>query len=168
MMLYILRHAAAVAWNPGTADASRPLTPRGIRRMQQAAAGMSAIGVRIDRLLTSPCTRARQTAQIVARVLPDSPPPQVCPDLAPSGSAAQLIVAVSDLPAPADRVMLVGHEPALGRLISTLLTGSPAIEMDLRKAGLCCLRVDELRFGKCAVLKWFVTGRLLRAMARTG
>jgi phosphohistidine phosphatase len=168
MTLYLLRHGAAVEWKPGMHDADRPLTPRGVRRMRRVAVGMAAIGLRVDHILSSPCVRAHQTAQIVVGTLPDSPPVRICPHLAHAGSATELIEAIGQLPSPATRVLLVGHEPDLGQLISTLLVGRPSMTADLSKAGLCCLRIDELRFGKCAALKWFLTGRLLRALAHKG
>jgi len=56
---------------------------------------------------------------------------------------------------------LVGHEPAMSRLISTLLTGDGGMAMELKKAGFCKLTIQKLVFGKCACLNWLLTPRQL-------
>ena len=66
MMLYIVRHGET-DWNiarrmQGHSDI--PLNANGLRQARQAAAGMR--GLPIDRILTSPLRRAKQTAQAVA------------------------------------------------------------------------------------------------------
>ena len=62
-------------------------------------------------------------------------------------------------------ILLVGHEPYLSRLISTLVTGSSALPLVMKKGGLCKLSIDTLRFGRCATLEWLLTPRQLRLMA---
>lgn len=66
MYIYLMRHGET-DWNivrrmQGRADI--PLNPTGLRQARQAADGMREIP--IDRILTSPLRRARQTAQAVA------------------------------------------------------------------------------------------------------
>ena len=63
------------------------------------------------------------------------------------------------------RTLLVGHEPYLGRLISTLLTGGPDLTLTLKKGGLCKLTVSRLRYGRCATLEWLLTPRQMIAIA---
>ena len=61
--LYLIRHGLAEergeAWPD---DTKRPLTDEGMSRMRKAARGLARLGVSFDAILTSPLTRARQTA----------------------------------------------------------------------------------------------------------
>ncbi len=63
-------------------------------------------------------------------------------------------------------MMIVGHEPMLSQIVSVLLTGSSAAAVPLKKGGLCKLAVNDLRYGKCASLEWFLTPRLLISRLR--
>jgi phosphohistidine phosphatase SixA len=62
--------------------------------------------------------------------------------------------------------VLVGHEPFLSGLISVLLTGKPGMKIDFKKAALCKLSVEELRFGDCASLCWLLTPRQLGRLGK--
>ena len=52
-----------------TTDAERPLTPKGKRQLRRSAKAMQALELSFDAILSSPYTRARDTARIVARQL---------------------------------------------------------------------------------------------------
>ena len=60
-----------------------------------------------------------------------------------------------------ESVLLVGHEPYLSGLISTLIAGMPSIPINLKKGGLCCLTVQALTYGQCATLEWLLAPRQL-------
>src|SRR3954447_25115657 len=63
MELYLIRHADAEPLAPPlVADADRPLTTAGLAQCEALAAALSRLGVRLNKLHTSPLTRARQTA----------------------------------------------------------------------------------------------------------
>jgi phosphohistidine phosphatase len=167
MRLSLLRHGIAVErGSPGNEDDSqRPLTAKGQRRICRAAEGMLALGLTYDLILSSPYLRAQQTADIVAQALKIPDGTHLSPTLAPAGNPKQLIEELHpDGSAPQD-IMLVGHEPYLSRLISTLLTGSPNLTMVMKKGGLCTLDLETLRFGRCARLAWLLTPRQLRRLA---
>ena len=68
MILYILRHGIAEDEAPKGDDGARRLTPRGRAKMRAVAAGMRALGLRYDVILTSPLVRAVETAAILADV----------------------------------------------------------------------------------------------------
>jgi len=69
MELFLVRHAIAVPQAEDMDDAARPLTDEGKKRFQQIARGLDRMGVRFDRVLHSPWTRAVETADLLARVL---------------------------------------------------------------------------------------------------
>src|SRR5258705_3384889 len=120
MNLYILRHGLAV--DHGAAgypnDADRPLIPKGKRKLEQIADAMAALKLSFDLILSSPYTRARQTAEIVADALGQRKKLEFSEDLVPDGSYKHLIEYLNRLESRDEDVMLVGHEPYLGGLIS--------------------------------------------------
>mgnify|MGYP003288396451 CR=1 FL=1 len=167
MRISLVRHGIAV--NRGTPgyddDSQRPLTAKGERRMRRAAEGMLALGLAPDVLLSSPYRRAQQTADIVAQVLKISVGPHLSATLTPGGDPRQLIEELQSAGRTPQDMMLVGHEPYLSRLISTLLTGNPNLPVVMRKGGVCTLELDTLRFGRCAQLIWLLAPRHLRRLA---
>jgi phosphohistidine phosphatase len=62
--------------------------------------------------------------------------------------------------------MLVGHEPSLSELISTLLSGDGRMAVTMRKGGLCKLLVETPRYGPCATLEWLLTPRQMVRLAQ--
>jgi phosphohistidine phosphatase len=80
------------------------------------------------------------------------------------GSAEALIAEINEQYQGASLV-LVGHEPDLSELISVLVAGNPSMAVALKKGGLCCLSVVELRFAKCADLAWLLTPAMLVALS---
>src|SRR5471032_563126 len=89
--LFLVRHAIAAergeAWPD---DAKRPLTSKGIARMREVARGLTALGVEIEVVLTSPLLRARQTTDVLVEVLKPLPAVVVTATLAPGGLPAQV------------------------------------------------------------------------------
>jgi phosphohistidine phosphatase SixA len=59
-----------------------------------------------------------------------------------------------------DELMLVGHEPNLSSLASTLLTGNSDLSINFKKGGVCCLSVDDLHYDRKATLEWLVTPKI--------
>ena len=57
-------------------------------------------------------------------------------------------------------MLLVGHEPDLGRLISVLVTGKRGLAVAVKKGGLCKLEIGTLQYGRCATLQWLVPPKL--------
>ena len=169
MKLYLLRHAKAeplVSENfDADADAMRVLTPEGTRKMRQIAAGMKAMGLTFDLILSSPYARARQTAEIAAQGLLLTDRVKLTPNLAAVASPADIVAEICDRYQALSSLLLVGHEPFLGQLASLLLTGHDFLTVDFKKAGLLALSVEQLKRGRCAVLDWFLTPKQLATLA---
>lgn len=164
MILYILRHGVAEDAAPGGDDAARRLTPRGRSKMEEEAAGMRALGIEIDVLLTSPLPRAAETAAIVAAAYRGQPAPKTIAALAPGVGPAETLQALRPF-ARDEHLMIVGHEPGLSRLASLVLTGSPdGLPTDLKKGGCIALELDKLVPPSGAILQWVLTGRQLRRL----
>ena len=162
MEIYILRHGIAVdRGTPGyKKDSDRPLTQEGEEKMHQIADTMLAMGLKFDLILSSPYTRAEQTAQIVADTLDHEV--TFTKSLAPDANALELIAEIND--EKPHSVLLVGHEPDLSRLISVLVCGTSDSSFELKKGGLCKLTAETITFGRCATLNWMITPKHLRGM----
>ncbi len=163
MTLYVLRHGIAEATASGGEDRARRLTETGRRRTSQVARGLHELGVEFDLLLTSPLVRAAQTAAIVAGVYNGRPAPRELAQLA-AGAPAEILTALKAF-ANNKSIMIVGHEPGLGRLVSLALAGSPdAIAISLKKAG--CVKLELSAIGPhSATLVWSLTPGQLRRLA---
>jgi phosphohistidine phosphatase len=164
MELYILRHAIARVRSsafPG-GDSQRPLTVEGTEKMLRGARGMRAMELSFDLILSSPFTRAKQTAEIVAKVFGLEKKLGFSPALAADGNPKALVDELKRSHGRRKSILLVGHEPYLSRLISLLVSGSTSLPITLRKGGLCKLSIDALRYGRCATLEWLLTPRQMR------
>jgi phosphohistidine phosphatase len=167
MNLYILRHAIAAKRDDKKFpdDSKRPLTEEGADKMRQIARGMFEWGVELDVILSSPYERARQTAAIVARVLPVKGGVKYTTHLTSEGEPMQLIAEIEESYRECESIMLVGHESYLSRLISVLICGGPHAGLLLKKGGLAKLHIEQLRYGACGTLEWLLTPRQLCKMA---
>lgn len=157
MDLYVLRHAIAEERDSSSFpdDSTRPLTKKGIKRMEEVAQGMLALGLSFDVIYTSPFTRAKQTADIVVKAFHLEDKLRETETLATYGEPAELIKLIKGTK-DATSVLIVGHEPYLSDLISTLLAGDTSLSITMKKGGLCKLNVGTLRFGACASLEWLL------------
>lgn len=162
MRLFILRHGDAMDRNDPRYenDAARPLTIKGIQRTKQLAHSLRAWDVAFDLILSSPLVRARETAEIVEHGLRNHGRLELTPHLAPEGDPEKLIAQINALRPPPDALLLVGHEPYLGGLISMLCAGSSHLALSLKKGGLVRLEVDALKYARCAALEWVIPPRL--------
>ena len=79
--LYLIRHGLYDEDDPRDEAIGRGLTEAGRTQAQLTGARLAALGVSFDTLWTSPLTRARETAAIIARSLPGLTP-RVAPELA--------------------------------------------------------------------------------------
>ena len=163
MNLYFLRHAIAAEkteWHGS--DDNRPLTKEGLRKMKKAAKGMRRMGLEVDWILTSPTKRAYDTAMIAAKELKAMKVVKVTRLLAVDGDPKALTRRLALDFRSRDSVMIVGHEPYLSRLISTLIAGEAKVDLEMGKGGLAKLTADSLTDGPCATLEWLLPAKLLK------
>jgi phosphohistidine phosphatase len=162
MKLYLLRHGEATEpGDPRVKENERPLTPKGIERTKLLANALRQMDVSFDAVLSSPFTRARETAEIVMRGL-ECPARLALTDcLTPSGDMETLVHEINSFRPIPETVLLVGHEPFLSCFISLLCTGGPGLSLTMKKGGLCRLEIGVLTCAKCATLEWLLPPRLL-------
>ncbi len=121
MQLVLIRHARAEERALIKRDRTRALTADGRRRMRKAARGLHTLVPGLSQIATSPLTRARQTAAIVASACDDIEV-TLLPALAPR-APPRAVLAWLRAQSENATLALVGHEPDLGRLAGWLLSG---------------------------------------------
>jgi phosphohistidine phosphatase len=168
MNLFFLRHAKACPRGPKyRPDSKRPLTREGEKAMRQVAAGIQKLELTFDLILASPYARALRTAEILADAY-DSKKLFVTRNLAADADHPEVVAEIMENFGTLENIVLVGHEPFLSGLISILLSGKTGMKIDFKKAALCKLSVEDLRFGECATLCWLLTPRQLARLAKRG
>ena len=165
MDLYILRHGVAEKREAWTEDDSlRPLTKEGEKKLRHIAQGMKRLGLKFDHVLTSPYTRAHETAKIVAKELKLKKSLTVLPALASEGEPRKVIAELAVHQDQWESVLVVGHEPYLSKLISVLSYGNTTGGIAMRKGGLCRLSCGTLRYGHCATLEWLIPPKVFEKL----
>ena len=165
MMLYIMRHGLAEEPTPKGDDAARKLTEKGTEKIRKAAAGMRVSGLAINTILTSPATRAAETADIVASEL-GGPKPKTLPELSTGASPAAALEALGKQRLP-ESVLIVGHEPTLSRMASLMLTdSSESVGIRLKQGGVIALEFPDRVESAAAKLRWMMTQRQLRQLRK--
>ena len=119
MDLILWRHADAKDAAGPTADTDRELTTQGLRQAEQIAEWLRRQPLRKVVVLSSPAKRAVQTAKTLCL------PVEVKTKLGIGAGTADLLSAAG-WPDRPGAVILVSHQPALGRLASLLLAGAEA------------------------------------------
>jgi phosphohistidine phosphatase len=119
MDLILWRHAEAEDGGAGMADSKRRLTARGDKQAHDMAKWLKPHLPKKTRILVSPAVRTQQTTHALAM------PFEVEQKIAVGADAADLIAAANWLD-EAGAVLLVGHQPTLGRLAALLLSGEEA------------------------------------------
>lgn len=161
--LLLVRHAIAADRGPEFPDDRlRPLTPAGTARWRKAVAGLRALQVEVDLVLTSPLVRARETADLLAAGLEGKPAVEETAALAPGAEAAAITQVIARIGRRHRRLALVGHEPDLGELAARLLRARGALEF--KKGAVCRIDVDVATPGGPGTLRWFLPPRVLRKL----
>jgi phosphohistidine phosphatase len=165
-LLMLLRHAIAEDQSDTGRDEDRRLTGEGKRKLREVVVGMRALELPVACILSSPLRRAVETAEILAEGYDMAGEVIVSPALAPGAEPDAVLHALADV-GRASGVVLVGHEPDLAALASTLLTGTPSlVHMGFRKAGLAGIAVATLPPRSSGALEFFLTPAQLRRIGR--
>ena len=117
-VLILLRHAKS-DWSGDEPDHDRPLSRRGRRQAPEAGRWLAEHVDHIDLAVVSTAVRARQTWELVSAPLA-APPSVRLEDRVYAASASALLEVVQTLPDDATTVVLVGHNPGIEHLASTL------------------------------------------------
>ncbi len=133
MEFFLVRHGDA---RSSSEDPRRPLSERG-REEVEAVARAVASRIAVSAIFHSDKLRARETAEIVARLVSPQNGVKEISGLSPDDDPW---IAKAELETAEAPVMLVGHLPHLARLASLLLTGqSERSTLDFSTAMVVCL-----------------------------
>jgi phosphohistidine phosphatase len=154
MELILWRHAEAEIGEP---DLGRKLTPRGEKQARRVAEWLHAQLPDSARILVSPATRAQQTAKALAEVTHRKF--KTVEDVAPGASVRDVLMA-ADWPRSKVPVVIVGHQPTLGHVASSLLAGEVR-EWAVKKSGVWWLSSRERDGEEQTVLRAVISPDLL-------
>jgi len=139
MDLLLWRHAEA---EDGEDDMKRRLTERGQKQARTMAAWLHAHQPKDLRIIASPAIRTQQTAE--ALKLPFETQRKIGPE-----ACVSELIAASGWPLATGSVLLIGHQPSLGRL-AALLLGGHETDWSIKKGAL-----------------WWLTNRVRRGETQT-
>jgi phosphohistidine phosphatase len=125
--LLLLRHAKAVPATDPLTDSARPLAERGLRDARRIGERLRQHRVRPALILSSPATRALQTAELVAAALGYAREEIALEPRLYLAEPATLIAVIADQSIETETLLVVGHNPGLTELAHRLL---PALDVD--------------------------------------
>ena len=146
MLLLIIRHADAGERDPAKwpDDSQRPLSDKGRKTHRRVSRALARLELVPELVLTSPWTRAAETADILSEELKLDRPPVPVAALADTPDLSRL---ADDMGRPASGavVAMVGHSPWMEELGAILLGGSAtSVRIDFPKSGVLGIDLAEL------------------------
>ena len=150
MDLLLWRHAEA---EDGDDDLKRRLTARGEKQARTMATWIREHQPKGLRIIVSPAVRTQQTAEALKL------PYETVRKIGPEACVSELIAA-SGWPDASGAVLIVGHQPSLGRMASLLLAGYEA-EWTIKKGALWWLSNRVRRGETQTVLRAVIPAELL-------
>ena len=162
MQLYIVRHGIAIDREDPKcpADPERYLTEEGVEKTRQVAKGVVGLGATAELMLSSPYTRATQTAQIFAGALDHSKQKIRRTDLLLPGADPSLLFRELAKDKQFSSIFLFGHAPQLDDIIA-MAVGSKHHIAALKKAGVALIELKRIS-PQIGQLLWLATPKLLR------
>lgn len=159
MKLYFFRHGHAEdAQMPDFDDFTRKLTDKGIERTKAAGKALVELGVKPARLYSSPRTRARETADILAKALGVEVTVREEIGFGFHIPAVETLIAELE---PDAEVLFVGHEPDLSATVSALIAGGDIV---MKKGGMVRVDISDARPLQGALV-WMLAPRVFEAIA---
>ena len=153
MRVYLVQHGEA---HPEEVSPERDLTPRGRSDVERIATLLANGGVRVAKVYHSGKTRARQTVELFAGRLAPGITSEALAGINPNDPVESL---VDRLRGWTEDVLVVGHQPFMGKLVALLVAGrSEPPVVAYQQGSVACLERDaEGRW----VLAWMVRPELV-------
>lgn len=138
MRIYLMQHGKPVSKEE---DSDRPLSEQGRDDVERVAQFLQRCDVTIDEIFHSGKTRARQTAEIVMSRLNPGGAPKEKSGLSPLDDVKEIAGEINER----DKDLLIaGHLPHLGKLVSLLVAGSDSVPVvTFQQGGVVCLERGE-------------------------
>jgi phosphohistidine phosphatase len=163
MDIYLLRHASAGQYNPETNDDKRPIDKTGEQQSHDVGRALAALDPDLDAIISSPLTRAMQTAEIVAGELGYEDKIVTDGALRPEASYEEFEELLSRY-GKKKAILMVGHNPSMTEFLIQMLSGADSAEfIDFKKSAVAKVEKDG---SQPAVLKWCLTPKVVRAIQK--
>jgi phosphohistidine phosphatase len=143
MLLYIVRHGNADT--DAESDDERILSEKGTRVTNELAALLSRSQFEPPELIvTSALPRAEQTAKIMQEVFAPNASFEISKGLISGTSLEAAMSVIASKKGETDRMMIVGHDPVLSRLVSALVSGSDSPVIEMKKSAVAIFELTRL------------------------
>jgi phosphohistidine phosphatase len=154
--LTLLRHAKSSWSNPGLGDHERPLNPRGERDAPEMARRINEAGIRPSLIVSSPATRAWNTAKFLAKEI-SYPNEFLQRDNKLYGAGLDTLIRyLASQDSGFNSILMVGHNPGLTEFANYLV---PDVTNNLPTAGVLSVQIDsddwDLRDAKSITLELY-------------
>jgi phosphohistidine phosphatase len=161
MILYLVRHGIAEEiGTTQTPDEKRQLTDEGRKKTARAAKGLSSLGCKPECIVSSPLSRAYQTAEVFAKILKYKSAINLRSFLAPGGQIKNAVDFLRQ--SNNESVMFIGHMPDLALLGSVLISAIPSVKLEFKKAGACCISFSGKAIAGKGTLEWLLQPKQLK------
>ena len=151
-------------------DTKRQLTVSGKKEVVEIAKSLKKLGVNFNVIISSPLTRAFQTAKIIAEEYNLTEQIEQSEELKPNGSKDSLSNKLSKLSIDSV-ILIVGHEPYLSSMINDIISNNADTDRNyntnhnniiLKKAGLSRIKITSTVPRLKGELRWLLTTRILK------
>ena len=166
MVIYFLRHANAGQKhfsNPAK-DEKRPIDKLGEEQSHDVGRALAALGVTANVIVSSPLTRAMQTAAIVSQEIGHEEKVVIDDALKPEATFEQFKALLNRHKEKA-AILVVGHDPSMTEFVNRVLSGGrPLGAIEMKKAGVAKVEIDVRG---PAVLKWCMPPKVVQKIQRS-
>jgi phosphohistidine phosphatase len=169
--LYLLRHGDVgrrMAIAAGQNSGDLPLTIAGREEIAVLARSIKHLNLKFDAIISSPLKRAIQTAKIIAKALVMEKKISIWNELVPEGNRSKLYGRLNQYTREST-ILMVGHQPYLTNIICDMIFQkrvNQVGQINLKKAGLAKIRVISLIPDTSGELRWLLTPRILKSIAK--
>lgn len=161
MIVYFLRHASAgKKILSAKKDERRPLDPEGILQVRYIGSMLAALEVQVEAIVSSPLTRAMQTASLVANELAFESAVQTDEALLPESEYDQFRSMLSRLK-QYDEIIVVGHNPSFTEFLSKSISGATGVaQIEFKKGAVAKVETN----GRNGNLHWLIVPKIARVL----
>ena len=152
MKLYFLRHGEA--GHKAASDFERELTDTGELSSKAVGSLCKKLHLHFSAAFTSPLVRAKQTAKLVLKELPNSTLEETA-FLTPDANPENLLGMLKPFTAES-RILFVTHQPFASTCISILISGTESTRVVMKPCSFACIETDGVPLRGNGKLLWLL------------